>query len=235
MQPTPGSAGDLSMGFVPVPDVSTCNSCGSDLSVASVLYRECWLDEPGMKAVSIAIPTRTHIVGTIRDQLVECDPDINVSLRISQPQICMAVEEALANAIFHGNLEIDSKLKEGGSSQFWDLAQERQARGPWKDRVVRIHKLVSTLGVWMTITDEGAGFDTRRLLDKTPDPLAMLSSGRGLVMMKAFTNDLFFNSRGNSVTMAFYAASRAESQYCPQPVTARSDSRCNTLCAAAHN
>ncbi len=196
------------MGFVPVADKTRRNPCSSDQQVASILHSECWLDEPGLRSHSLVIPTCTHVLGPVRDRLVECESGIEVALSVSQPQILMAVEEALVNAVFHGNLEIDSRLKEDGSSRFWEVAQQRQARRPWKDRVVRIHKLVCSLGLWITITDEGPGFDARRALSNTPDPLAMLSSGRGLVMMRAFADELFFNDRGNSVTLAFYAAAR---------------------------
>ena len=34
--------------------------------------------------------------------------------------------------------------------------------------------------------------------------MSILASGRGLVMMKAFTDELIFNSNGNEVTLVIY-------------------------------
>ncbi len=185
------------------------SSCKDPLAVADFNIHH-WLDEPAIRLTSIVAPTRSHLIGPIRDFLVRREVGIDVRLQLTPPQICMAVEEALANAIYHGNLEISSQLKEDGSPAFWDLAKERQSSKPWMERVVRIQKLVCQFGLWITITDEGAGFDTQRILNQTPDPMEMLSSGRGLIMMRAFTNDLFYNACGNSVTMAFYSTSRIE-------------------------
>ena len=101
------------------------SSCKDPLAVADFDI-EHWLDEPAIRLTSIVAPTRSHLIGPIRDFLVRREVGIDVRLQLTLPQICMAVEEALANAIYHGNLEISSQLKEDGSPAFWDLAKERQ-------------------------------------------------------------------------------------------------------------
>ena len=194
------------MVYVPVPDDLNRTPFSTGSKSELMLDSNCLLSERILSSISFVIPTRTHTISATCERLVEQAAGIDVSLKISQPQVSMAIEEALANAIYHGNLEIDSELKEESSSAFWELAQERQNREPWKDRVVRIEKLVCLLGLWITITDEGAGFNTRRIMAQTQEPMELLCSGRGLVMMRAFSNDLSFNDRGNSVTLAFYTA-----------------------------
>jgi hypothetical protein len=118
---------------------------------------------------------------------------------------CVALEETLNNAFYHGNLELDSELKEDGSSRFVDLAAEREQLSPWCKRFVQVTELVSAFGMWITVQDEGRGFDVQAVLERCNDPeAALMASGRGLLLMRAFTDDLFFNASGNEVTLVLY-------------------------------
>jgi anti-sigma regulatory factor (Ser/Thr protein kinase) len=62
--------------------------------------------------------------------------------------------------------------------------------------------------LWITIQDEGRGFNVQAVLDRCNDPEAMLASGRGLLLMRAFTDDMFFNANGSEVTIVLYGAGR---------------------------
>ena len=57
---------------------------------------------------------------------------------------------------------------------------------------------------WLTIEDAGKGFDVRAALERCNDPELMLASGRGLMLMRAFADEMFFNSTGNEVTLVLY-------------------------------
>ncbi len=120
-------------------------------------------------------------------------------------QFCMALEEALNNAFYHGNLELSSKLKEDGSSRFIELAAEREVLSPWCERSVQVTELVSAFGLWLTIQDSGNGFDVQAVVDRCNDPEMMFASGRGLMLMRAFADEVFFNREGNEVTLVLYA------------------------------
>ena len=120
-------------------------------------------------------------------------------------QFCMALEEALNNAFYHGNLELSSKLKEDGSSRFIELAAEREVLSPWRDRSVQVTELVSAFGLWLTIQDSGNGFNVQAVVDRCNDPETMFASGRGLMLMRAFADELFYNREGNEVTLVLYA------------------------------
>ena len=91
--------------------------------------------------------------------------------------IKLAVEEALVNAIKHGN-QMDRAKK------------------------VRIHYRVAPNFFEVRVTDEGAGFDP----SDVPDPTAVENierpCGRGLMLMRHYMSEVSFNGRGNSVRMA---------------------------------
>ena len=112
-----------------------------------------------------------------------------------------ALEEALLNSMYHGNLEISSEMKEQDHQAFYALADERRHSTPWIDR--RIH-----VRIWMTaheakivIRDEGKGFDPSKLPDPTdPENLAR-PFGRGVMLMRAFMDTVTYNAAGNEVTL----------------------------------
>lgn len=91
-------------------------------------------------------------------------------------RIQMAIEEAVVNAIEHGN--------------------KRQIEK-------KVHLVFHVTGEKTTleITDEGAGFDHRNIADPTTEELLDKPRGRGVMLMRELMNGAFFNERGNQVTM----------------------------------
>ena len=87
----------------------------------------------------------------------------------------LAVEEALVNAIKHGNGEDRSK------------------------QVHVVCKLARDL-VRVEITDEGDGFDPRDVPDPTADENLENPSGRGIMLMRSFVN-IRYNESGNQVIL----------------------------------
>lgn len=117
------------------------------------------------------------------------------------PRLGIAMEEALLNACLHGNLELDSKLREGDGTAFQELAKERSARSPWRDRRVEVHACISPTRMTVEITDEGPGFDPSKLPDPTDPENLLKPHGRGVMMMKLFLDDVQYNDQGNKVTL----------------------------------
>lgn len=117
------------------------------------------------------------------------------------PRVGVALEEALLNACLHGNLELDSKLREGDGQAFDDLARERSAKAPWKDRRVRVTAFVNREQMKVDITDEGPGFNPDELPDPTDPENLLKPHGRGVLMMRMFMDEVQFNDRGNRVTL----------------------------------
>lgn len=97
-----------------------------------------------------------------------CDED--------QFSIRMALEEAIMNAIKHGNECDPSKM-------------------------VRIKIGFNDLIFEATITDRGCGFDPDQVPDPTADENLGKSCGRGVMLMKEFVDTLEFNECGNKVTL----------------------------------
>jgi serine/threonine-protein kinase RsbW len=88
----------------------------------------------------------------------------------------LALEEALVNAIKHGN-RMDS------------------------EKSVRIACQVFIQKVHIEIEDEGSGFDWNHLPDPTDIENLEKPCGRGVMLMRAFMNVVEFNEQGNCVIL----------------------------------
>ncbi|MBL4700494.1 MAG: ATP-binding protein [Phycisphaeraceae bacterium] len=90
--------------------------------------------------------------------------------------IRLALDEALANAIRHGNQSDESKT-------------------------VEIDYSIDDQQVKISITDQGPGFHPSEIPDPTLDENLERPCGRGVMLMRAYMTEVFFNESGNCVTM----------------------------------
>jgi serine/threonine-protein kinase RsbW len=88
----------------------------------------------------------------------------------------LAMEEALVNAILHGN-------------------------GSDTRKQIRVICLMSPERVRIEITDEGPGFNPQALPDPTCSDRLESTSGRGVMLMRAFMSRVEYNAAGNCVVL----------------------------------
>jgi anti-sigma regulatory factor (Ser/Thr protein kinase)/ActR/RegA family two-component response regulator len=114
---------------------------------------------------------------------------------------CVALTEALDNALYHGNLELSSELRKG-SGEAWEAAvAERRQLSPYKDRHIFVRAELSRTEVSVTIRDEGPGFDPSKLPDPTePDNIESVC-GRGVFLVRTFMDEVRYNDKGNEITL----------------------------------
>lgn len=90
--------------------------------------------------------------------------------------IKLALEEALTNAIKHGNRMDPSKR-------------------------VTVDYTVSEREARLTVCDEGGGFSPDRVPDPTADANLEKPTGRGVMLIRAYMTEVRFNRTGNCITM----------------------------------
>ncbi|WP_044253049.1 response regulator [Rhodopirellula sp. SWK7] len=119
-----------------------------------------------------------------------------------QMQISTALDEALINAIIHGNLEISTELRyEGTDEQFREVVHARQKQEPYRDRHVTILMEANREEVTFTIRDQGTGFDVGALPDPTDFSNLGECGGRGLLLINAFMDKVTHNAEGTEIVM----------------------------------
>ena len=82
-------------------------------------------------------------------------------------RVGIAVEEALLNALFHGNLEVPSELRLNGDAPFHALASNRRHQSPYKERKIHVTARITGSEAAFVIRDEGPGFHVSKLPDPT--------------------------------------------------------------------
>jgi hypothetical protein len=114
----------------------------------------------------------------------------------------VAFEEALTNALYHGNLEVSSDLRDGPDpGAYHRLAADRRTIPPYRDRRIRVRTALSRAAGAITIEDEGPGFNPSQLPDPTdPDNMGR-ACGRGLLLIRTFVDGVSFNPAGNAITL----------------------------------
>jgi CheY-like chemotaxis protein len=116
-------------------------------------------------------------------------------------RVSVAINEALTNAIFHGNLDVGSEVQEQDEDAYMAMINQRTEQPPFRDRRVHVSARESAREAVYVVRDEGAGFDPRMLPDPTDPANLMKSTGRGLLLIRAFMDTVYHNSIGNEITM----------------------------------
>src|SRR5262245_4091654 len=116
-------------------------------------------------------------------------------------RVCIALEEALRNAIYHGNLELTSEQREGDPTKYQELIDDRSRREPYASRTLTVTVEVTPTSGRFVVRDQGPGFDPQKLPDPTDPENLEKVSGRGLLLMRTFMDEVTFNKSGNQVTM----------------------------------
>ena len=113
----------------------------------------------------------------------------------------VALHEALTNAIFHGNLELSSTLKETDEKLFYQLAKDRVKQAPYAERRVHVTARLNRDEAAFSIRDDGPGFDPTLLPDPTDPSNLGKPSGRGLLLIQTFMDHVEHNAIGNEIKM----------------------------------
>lgn len=105
------------------------------------------------------------------------DDDSCFSLRL-------AMDEALVNAIIHGNNSEEHKQ-------------------------IAITVFIEESKLFVSVQDEGEGFDQKNLADPREEPFLHKTNGRGVFLIRQFTSDVYFNEKGNQITFVIDQANPA--------------------------
>ena len=125
-----------------------------------------------------------------------CDENAKVRFGI-------ALEEALLNGLFHGNLGLPSPAFEDGERTHQRLAEERRRLAPYSDRRLHVDLHLEPHQARIVIRDDGAGFDVSTLCDPTLPENLLQIHGRGLMLIRLFMTEARHNALGNEVTLVY--------------------------------
>jgi len=117
-------------------------------------------------------------------------------------QVSIALDEALVNAIIHGNLEVTSDLRSiDDGKPYYELITKRQEEAPYQTRQVYVSIAADREQCSFVIRDEGPGFNPHSIPDPTDPANLETIGGRGLMLITAFMDEVKHNESGNEIRM----------------------------------
>lgn len=157
--------------------------------------------------------TDTHLVlyndrGMIRStvallvNLLRCVP---LGDETERTRVGVALEEAMLNAMYHGNLEVTS-AGNGSDRGLEMVVAERLADRKFGQRRIHVRADINRERAVFVIRDEGQGFDSRQYIEAIGTRLDV--HRRGISLMLAVMDEVKFNGAGNEVTLVRRAASQ---------------------------
>lgn len=124
--------------------------------------------------------------------------------RESCVRVRVALEEALLNALLHGNLEIrDASTSD--HDELLRLVAERRSDARYTSRRLWVEARVGRSEAFFRVRDDGAGFDVGRLPNREDHGHFDEVSGRGLALMRAFFDVVAYSSTGTELTLIKFA------------------------------
>jgi CheY-like chemotaxis protein/anti-sigma regulatory factor (Ser/Thr protein kinase) len=114
----------------------------------------------------------------------------------------IGIEEAITNAVEHGNLGItfDEKSAAIQEGRLAALIADKGRKSDEAGRAVRIASRLSPELFEISIQDDGEGFDWRTLPTVEPENL-LVFNGRGIFLTKIYFDEVIYNEAGNAVTL----------------------------------
>jgi len=144
----------------------------------------------------------TSLIAHLLEYAGGCLRNSGVCEEGAEDLICLALEEALRNAVHHGNLELSSELRDMFDEELFEKTMnERRRLSPYCDRNVYVKIKVSSGEVTFVVRDDGEGFDPSEVPDPTTEEGLEAVSGRGILLMQSLMDEVTFSEKGNEVTL----------------------------------
>jgi len=131
------------------------------------------------------IPNDLASIDEAVDLVVRQCPRCREDPRKLRLNLRVGLAEALANAMMYGNASDPSKR-------------------------VRVEVTFKGSTITARVTDEGQGFDPCLVPDPTTPANLLKAEGRGIFLMRKLLDEVYFNDRGNSVTLVLRLPSETD-------------------------
>lgn len=154
---------------------------------------------------SFSLTNDPALIDPLVDLMQQMIEGVRLCGHIERVRVGVALEQALLNAMYRGNLEISYDTMQEARERLMrgeaDPVEARSAEAPYANRKVFFDANISPSEARFVVRDEGPGFDTK-LVPAAGDAKALeREGGRGLILMRTFLDEVSFNERGNEVTL----------------------------------
>jgi len=124
---------------------------------------------------TLSFPTDKHIRQNAVESIINEIDRNRIKLTIGREELYLIVDEAITNAMEHGNS--------------WDPSKK-----------INVELISNTSHFYIYITDEGKGFNTKTIIKELNNRNVLSTRGRGIYIISQFC-ELSWNDRGNQFKM----------------------------------
>ena len=122
-------------------------------------------------------------------------------LQAQHEDALLAFQEAMANAVIHGNLELQSPNHNGRNiREYWKDLKARLENPVLTQRRITVLARMKGSTLYLSLEDQGRGFEMR---EELPVILPSNTSGRGETLMTYLTSSLHWEMGGRRVVLTF--------------------------------
>lgn len=156
-----------------------------------------------------ALPNDPALLKICLDRLLSMLSCLPLGDEMERVRVGIALREAINNAYFHGNLEVEDDDFTGDRDDWQEIAASRWYEAPYSERKVYVRADINRDRAVFVIGDDGDGFDWEDDVpaDETSQGEAR---GRGLTLMNSIMDEVTFNEAGNEVCLVKNAVTLAE-------------------------
>ncbi len=112
-------------------------------------------------------------------------------------RVGIALEEALSNAAFHGNLQVKDEAGDD-RRRYLEVAQQRRFLEPFRTRRIYLTISIDRERAEFTVRDDGDGFDWQHWMSL---PEGDQQEARGISLMRSTMDEVRFSDSGSQVTL----------------------------------
>ena len=141
------------------------------------------------------------MIGPLVNYLQQGLSAMGLCSEIDNTRIGVALDEALVNAMHHGNLEVDSAMRRDDLDGYHRLIAERRQQSPYRERRIHVSAVLDRDRATFVVRDDGSGFDPDLLPDPTDPANLARPHGRGVLLIRTFMDEVIYNDVGNEVTL----------------------------------
>lgn len=151
------------------------------------------------------LPTDISIINPISYRLTKDLVPSGICNSTTAENISLALREAISNALYHGNLQIPSEIREkGGMKEFNEEFERRKGLDEYRSKRLKILYELNRDFVDYTIVDQGNGFNYMSLPDPRDPANFLMNSGRGLLIIRVHMDEVEWKGNGNIVRLRKY-------------------------------
>lgn len=151
--------------------------------------------------ISLVLPNDPEMFQLLVSHLLNMLRCLPLGDETERLRVGIALEEALANAYYHGNLQLSAEGGVRDRKRYDELARQRCLEPPGCDRQIHVRARITRTEARFIIRDEGPGFDTSQLHTSVELTEAEQGYGRGIRLMRAIMDEVTYNAAGNEVTL----------------------------------